>query len=83
MVALRTFSAGPDKEAFHRYLSDFEAVEHEADLLDALRDCSDALPHRYADALGLPPCSTYRDAVQLLLCSWSGTLRAPGEHSFD
>jgi hypothetical protein len=83
LIALREFTAGPDKEAFHRYLGDFDAVECEAELFDALGDCADVLPNHFAVQLGLPAGSTYRDAVQLLLCSWSNTLRAPGEHLFD
>jgi hypothetical protein len=83
LVALRNFSAGPDKEAFHRYLSDFDAIDSEAELLNSLSRCTDVLPNHYADMLSLPPASTYRDAVQVLLCSWTSTLRAPGEHSFD
>lgn len=83
MIALRNFSAGPDKEAFHRYLADFDAVENEAELFDNLYDCTDVLPHRYAQLLFLPPGSTYRDAVRLLLCSWNGCLRSPDELSFD
>jgi hypothetical protein len=83
LIALHNFRSGPDKEAFHRYLADFDAVDCEAALLDSLSNCSDLLPKRYADSLGLPPGSAYRDAVQLLLCSWTPSLRAPGEHSFD
>lgn len=83
MIALRNFSAGPDKDAFHRYLSDFDAVDCEAELLDAFYDCTDVLPNRYAELLLLPPGSTYRDAVRLLVCSWNSALRAPDEHSFD
>jgi len=83
LIALRNFSAGPDKEAFHRYLSDFDAVDSEAELLDSLSNCADVLPDQYADKLALPPGSTYRDAVRLLLCGWTSTLRAPGEHSFE
>jgi len=83
LIALRNFSAGPDKEAFHRYLYDFDAADSEAELLAALRDCTDVMPNCYAELLALPPGSTYRDAVQLLLCHWTGTLRATEEHSFD
>lgn len=83
MIALRNFAAGPDKAAFHRYLSDFEAVDSETELLDSLRNCADVLPNQYAEKLALPHGSTYRDAVQLLFCGWTSTLRAPGEHSFD
>ena len=83
MIAFRNFSAGPDKEAFHRYLADFENVDREAELFDALYDCTDVLPNRYAELLFLPAGSTYRDAVRLLLSSWNGPLRAPDEHSFD
>ena len=83
MIAFRNFSTGPDKEAFHRYLADFHNVDREAELFDALYDCTDVLPNRYAELLFLPPGSTYRDAVRLLLSSWNGPLRAPDEHSFD
>jgi hypothetical protein len=83
LIALRNFPLGPDKEAFHRYLNDFGAVDCEAALLHALADCNDALPNRYAEQLALPLGSTYRDAAQLLLCSWSTTLRAPGQRSCD
>ena len=83
LIALRNFHAGPDKEAFHRYLAGFDAVEREAELFDALYDCADVLPSRYAELLFLPPGSTYRDAVRLLVSSWNGPLRAPDEHLFD
>jgi hypothetical protein len=85
LIALRKFHAGldPDKEAFHRYLGDFHAVASEAELLDSLLDCADPLPHECAVQLGLPVGSAYRDAVKLLLCSWSNNVRAPGERSFD
>jgi hypothetical protein len=83
LVAFRNFSAGPDKEAFHRYLSDFNAVDCEAELLESLSGCTDVLPNHYAEMLSLPPISTYRDAVRVLLCSWTSTLRPPAEHSFD
>lgn len=83
MIALHDSAAGPNKEAFHRYLNNFDAVDCEAKLLDALSGCHDLMPNRYAEQLALPPGSTYRDAVELLLCSWTSTLRAPGEHSFD
>jgi hypothetical protein len=83
LIALANFSAGPDKEAFHRYLTDFHAVDGEAELFDDLYDCTDVLPNRYAELLLLPPGSTYRDAIRLLLCSWNSTLRAPDELSFD
>jgi hypothetical protein len=83
LIALRNFAAGPNKEAFHRYLGDFDAVDSDAELLDSLRDCTDVMPQRYAEQLALPPGSTYRDAVRLLLCSWSTALRDPGEHAFD
>ena len=83
MIALGNFPPGPDKEAFHRYLSDFSAVDCEAELLDSLSHCADPLPIRYAEMLSLPAGSTYRDAVQILLSSWTSTLRSPGEHSFD
>jgi hypothetical protein len=49
LIALRNFHAGPDKEAFHRYLADFDAVDREAELFDALYDCADVLPIRYAE----------------------------------
>jgi hypothetical protein len=83
LIALRNFHAGPDKEAFHRYLGDFDTVEQEAELLDALYDCTDVLPNRYAELLFLPPGSTYRDAVRMLLSSWNSALRSPDEYSFD
>ena len=83
LIALRNFSAGPDKEQFHRYLADFDAVEHEAELFDALYDCTDVLPNRYAELLFLPPGSTYRDAVRMLLSSWNSALRGPDEQSID
>ena len=66
MIAFQQFTNGPDKEAFHRYLADFDAVDREAELFDALYDCTDVLPNRYAELLFLPPGSTYRDAVRLL-----------------
>jgi hypothetical protein len=83
LIAFRNFSAGSDKEAFHRYLADFDAVDREAELFDALYDCTDLLPNCYAELLFLPPRSTYRDAVRLLLSSWNGPLRALDEHLFD
>ena len=83
LIAFRNSPAGPDKEAFHRYLADFDAVDREAELFDALYDCTDVLPNRYAELLFLPPGSTYRDAVRLLLSSWNSTLRDPDEHAFD
>jgi hypothetical protein len=83
LIAHRPFHAGPDQEAFHAYLSDFDTVENEAALFDALYDCTDVLPNRYADLLFLPPGSTYRDAVRMLLSSWNSVLRSPDEHSFD
>ena len=76
MIALRPSSFGPDKTAFHRYLEDFSSADDEQELFDSLAQCSDALPARYADLLGLPPASTYRDAVQLLLAPW--TILRPG-----
>jgi hypothetical protein len=83
LIAFRNFSSGPDKEAFHRYLADFDAVDREAELFDALYGYTDMLPNRYAELLFLPPGSTYRDAVRLLVSSWNGPLRAPDEHLFD
>ena len=83
MIAFGTIHSGPDKEAFHRYLTGFSAVEHEAELLDSLTDCTDVLPSRYADLLFLPPGSTYRDAVQLLVASWSSKSRSPDESAFE
>lgn len=83
LIALHTFSAGPDKEAFHRYLTDFQAVEREAAIFDALYDCADVLPHRYAELLFLPLGSTYRDAVRLLVSSWNSALRSPDDSTFD
>ena len=77
MIALNTFRYGPNKEAFHRYLRDFSAVEDEAKLLDSFHDCTDVLPAEYARLLFLPPGATYREAVQLLLASWDGPLRGP------
>ena len=82
MIAFRNFSAGPDKEQFHRYLTDFDAVKQEAALFDALYDCSDVMPSRYAELLFLPPGSTYRDAVRLLISSWNSCLRSPDDSSF-
>ena len=83
LIALHNFSAGPDKEAFHRHLADFDAADREAELFDALYDCTDVLPNRYAELLFLPPGSTYRDAVRMLVSSWNSALRSPDEHSFD
>lgn len=83
MIAIRSSAAGPDKEAFHRYLSGFDGIAEEAALLDALHDCTDVIPHRYAELLFLPPGSTYRDAVRMLLASWNSVLRAPDDASFD
>ncbi len=77
MIAFHNFSAGPDKEAFHRYLRDFAAADDETELLDSFYDCTDVLPSEYARLLFLPPCATYREAVQLLLASWNGPLRGP------
>jgi hypothetical protein len=79
VIALRNYSAGPDKAAFHRYLTDFRTVDREAELFDSLYDCTDVLPHHYAELLFLPPGSTYRDAVRLLLSSWNGVLRGPDD----
>lgn len=76
MIALRPSSTGPEKAAFHRYLEDFGSADDERGLLDSLAHCSDALPARYADLLGLPLASTYRDAVQMLLAPW--TVLRPG-----
>ena len=72
---------------FHRYLSDFGAVDNETVLLDKFIDCDDILPPQYAELLFLPPAATYRDAVRLMLSSWNGPLGgacdwqgdAPGE----
>ncbi len=83
MIALRNFSAGADKQAFHRYLTNFEAVDSEVLLLDALRDCPELRPSRYAEMLSLPLGSTYRDAVALLLASWTSSLRTPDPHALD
>ena len=83
LIAFRYFSAGPQKEAFHRYLADFDNFDREAELFDALYDCTDVLPNRYAELLFLPPGSTYRDAVRLLVSSWDSALRGPDGHSFD
>jgi hypothetical protein len=83
LLAIRTFSSGPDKEAFHRYLDDFDAVECEEQLLHSLADCGDILPNQHAHELGLPPASTYRDAVRLLLSSWTWTKRSSQENLFD
>ena len=83
LIALRNSSAGPDKEAFHRYLADFGTVDREAELFDTLYDCTDVLPNCYAELIFLPPGSTYRDAVRLLLSSWNGPLRAPDEYLID
>lgn len=76
MIALRSAPIGPDKAAFHRYLEDFDNADDEPSLLASLAECSDPLPAQYADLLGLPPASTYRDAVQALLASW--TIIRPG-----
>lgn len=70
MIAFSLPPADADKSAFHRYLTDFQAVDDDTALLDRLQNCSDILPARYAALLFLPPGSTYREAVQLLLCSW-------------
>jgi hypothetical protein len=83
LIALRNFAAGPDKEVFHRYLTDFAAVDREAELFDTLHDCTDVLPFRYAELLFLPPGSTYRDAVRMLMSSWNSASRSPDDHSFD
>jgi hypothetical protein len=83
LIALRDFPIGPDKEAFHRYLHDFEAEAGEAELLNSLRDCCDLLPRRYAELLALPAGSTYCDAVALLLSHWTTTLRASANPPFD
>jgi hypothetical protein len=83
LIATQHFFIGPDKEAFHRYLADFRAVRNEAELLESLRDCPDVLPYPYTEMLALPPGSTYRDAVRLLVCSWTTTVCAPGENSFE
>lgn len=71
MIALRPVPSGPDKSAFHRYLEDFDSADDESSLLASLAECGDALPAQYAVLLGLPPASTYRDAVQALLASWT------------
>jgi hypothetical protein len=70
LIALRSFPAGPDKEAFHRYLVDFRAVHDDAQLLHSLAECNDVLPSQYARLLFLPPGATYREAARLLLSSW-------------
>lgn len=82
MIALNRVPIGPDKEAFHRYLTDFQAVDGEAELFDALYDCTDVLPKRYADLLFMTPGSTYRDAVRLLLSGWTSTVRRADDSSF-
>ena len=76
MISLQPSFTGPDKAAFHRYLEEFGSADDEQALLNSLSQCSDALPAQYADLLGLPPASTYRDAVQMLLASW--TIVRPG-----
>ena len=87
MIAFARPPVDPDKEAFHRYLKDFHAVENEAALLDLFIACDDILPLKYAELLFLPPASTYRDAVRLLLSSWNGPLSGaydwPGEETED
>lgn len=74
MIAFARPPVDPDKEAFHRYLQDFRAVENEGKLLDLFITCDDILPPKYAELLFLPPASTYRDAVRLLLSSWNSPL---------
>ena len=82
MIALRSFPPGPDKEAFHRYLGDFGAVEDEGGLLDSLYDCTDVMPDQYARLLFLAPgAATYRDAVRLHMSSWNSVLRGPDDPS--
>jgi len=76
LIALPSFSPGPDKEAFHRYLMDFRAVDDDAQLLDALAECNDVLPSQYARLLFLPPGATYREATRLLLQSWQPSQNA-------
>jgi len=72
MIAFRRdFTERPVKEAFHRYLTDFDAVENDGELLAQLAQCDDLLPPRYAALLFLPPASTYRDAVRVLLSTWT------------
>jgi hypothetical protein len=65
-----SFNTGPDKEAFLRYLDDFDAVADPSGLLDELLECNDPLPLRQTHTLGLPVGATYRDAVRLLMGSW-------------
>jgi hypothetical protein len=66
-----SFNSGPDKEAFLRYLDDFDAVADPDKLLNELFDCVEPLPLRQVQSLGLPVGATYRDAVRLLLGSWT------------
>jgi hypothetical protein len=66
-----SFNTGPDKEAFLRYLDDFDAVADPDALFDELLSCEELLPLRQVETLGLPVGSTYRDAVRLLLGSWN------------
>ena len=66
-----SFNIGPDKEAFLRFLDDFNAVADPDALFDELLSCDDLLPVRQVESLGLPFGSTYRDAVRLLLGCWT------------
>ena len=70
LIAFPRFTAGPDKQAFHRYLTDFEAVADERALLEALSNCHDAMPADMAALLFLPAGTTYRQAVELLCGAW-------------
>jgi hypothetical protein len=67
------FNSGLDKEAFLRYLDNFDAVADPEKLLKELSDCADPLPLRQAQSLGLPVGASYRDAVRLLLGSWTSS----------
>ena len=71
LISLRSFDTGPDKDAFLRYLDNFDAVEDPDGLMRELLNCLDPLPLRQTETLGLPVGATYRDAVHLLLNSWS------------
>jgi hypothetical protein len=46
LIALRDFPLGPDKEAFHRYLMDFRAVDDDERLLETFAGCEPRLLDR-------------------------------------
>lgn len=61
------------KQTFLSYLRDFSVVENDQELLLQLGSCPDSLPDEAAQELGLPPGSTYAEAVDLLTCRWKPT----------